>query len=175
MPEWDLTQIQVEEIQDLRWWTLDEAKGSDNTRPELQDTPWGLVDTSAAGITVFVYNYLANHYEAKDIEWVLDSAWQLVDDLPLDLIDYENRPDGESEDHVDDMMAKIVKQPFKIKPVVVVENDGRYVVADGYHRCAAFAQLGLSTIAAYVASASSGWEVMVGRMQADVTNHPLNK
>ncbi len=172
---WNLEGVQLEEIQDLRWWSIDDAKSSKDTRKEFKQVDWQTITTAAAGIKVFVYNYLATHYDPKDIQWVLDASWELDDAVPLTTIKYENRPDGESQKHVDHMADKISKDPYKMQPVVIVDDGKGYTVADGYHRCAAMAQLGEKTISAYIATPQDGWQASVTRMQADVKNHPLDK
>ena len=95
--------------------------------------------------------YLKSHYKKRAIQWAKEATWTFnpkinVDDLIL------MRHSGD----IDKNKVADIKEEFEegrtVHPIVVVKTDQGYEVADGNHRITALKQLGIETVAAYVAS-----------------------
>lgn len=125
-----------------------------------------------------VRRYLATHYPNGDLGWVARCLWT-VDNVLLDDIDWDHRPGGIDAEHVADMAERIEAGHVPHEVVLVAPAEGaRLAVADGYHRCAAFARLGRGAIPAWVAvpkPGNTGWAADVQAMQHTVENHAANK
>lgn len=97
-----------------------------------------------------VYDKLKEHYPEDVLQWVKDADWTLKS-IPLSEINMSRRPGGRNMDKVKGI-AKAVEAGEKMDPVVLVkQSDGKYQVADGYHRTLGFQHAGKDKIKAYVA------------------------
>lgn len=120
-----------------------------------------------------VHDYLRKHYPEDTTEWVCRSAWE-KNKVPLDRISYTRRPGGRDMNKVAEMVERL-KKGWKPDRVVLVDQGtaGKMVVADGYHRLLAMADLGETEARAWVGTPRPGagnWKGDVRDMQAEVLN-----
>lgn len=107
---------------------------------------------SAKGdLTNKVYDYLKENYPEDVLQWVKEANWTL-ETIPLSEINMAQRPGGRNMGKVDGI-ANAIKNGEKMSPVVLVkQSDGRYQIADGYHRTLGFKRAEKEEIQAYVAT-----------------------
>ena len=98
-----------------------------------------------------VGDYLKDNYPSAVLGWVPRASWKLTT-VRLADIDMARRPGGRNPSKVA-AIAEDVQRGRPTNPVVLVDDDnGKYELADGYHRTLAFERAGKKTIRAYVAS-----------------------
>lgn len=99
-----------------------------------------------------VYKYLKENYPAKVLSWVKDVDWNLSDRVSLSKIKMARRPGGARERDKVKGIAGAVKEGKPMEPVVLVKtSDGKYKIADGFHRTLGFKHADRKTIKAWVA------------------------
>lgn len=100
-----------------------------------------------------VKEYLRKTYPDRVLKWVDDadwgSTWSGPIDVPLEQIKMDRRPGGREMDKVKNI-AQAFKDGKKMEAVVLVKNDGKYKVADGYHRTLGARHAGKTTIKAVI-------------------------
>lgn len=97
-----------------------------------------------------VYDYLKENYPEDVLDWVKKANWS-IETIPLSEINMSRRPGGRNMGKVEGI-AKAIQNGEKMDPVVLVkQSNGRYQVADGYHRTLGFQKAGEKEIMAYVA------------------------
>lgn len=98
-----------------------------------------------------VYGKLKEHYPEDVLQWVKEADWDLKT-VPLSEINMARRPGGRNMGKVEGI-AEAVRNGEKMDPVVLVQqSNGKYQVADGYHRTLGFDRAGKDEIKAYIAS-----------------------
>ena len=113
-----------------------------------------------------VWHYLKQHYKKKVIGWVKDADWTFdpkvnVSDLIL------MRPAADtSQSHVAAIKQEI-SEGKSINPIVLVRTSEGLKVADGNHRATALKQLGVPTVAAYIATGVGDYGPWDVQMQDD--------
>lgn len=93
--------------------------------------------------------YLQKTYPDRVLKWVDDAEWSGPKEVPLESIKMDRRPGGREMDKVKGI-AQAFKENKKMEAVVLVENDGKYKVADGYHRTLGAKHAGKTTIKAVI-------------------------
>ncbi len=97
-----------------------------------------------------VYDYLHENYPARVLTWVKRAEWHFQPKVRLSDIQMDRRPGGRNPDKVK-AIADAVKKREPMEPVVLVDTgDGKYRIADGYHRTLAHKHAGEHTIRAVV-------------------------
>lgn len=93
--------------------------------------------------------YLRKTYPDRVLKWVDDAKWSGPAEVALENIKMDRRPGGREMDKVKGI-AQAFKDNKAMEPVVLVKNDGKYKVADGYHRTLGAKHAGKTTIKAIV-------------------------
>lgn len=121
-----------------------------------------------------VWTYLEKNYPPRVLGWVKRCTWH-AEHVPLREVVMGRRPGGRNNDKVEGI-ATAIKKGKPMEPVVLVRRpDGRWSVADGYHRTLAFQRAGYATISAWVtedAPPHGPWEA---RMHAAKLNKAPGK
>ena len=105
-----------------------------------------------------VYAQLAEDYPAGSLDWVLHTAWDGPQMVPLKQVDMAER-DSWSASHEPDRVAefadKLQTKPDKVKPAVLVRrpSSSKLMVVDGHHRTLAAEQAEMD-VNAYVGTVS---------------------
>lgn len=96
-----------------------------------------------------VKDYLRKTYPDRVLKWVEDAKWSGPKEIPLSEIKMDRRPGGREMDKVKGI-AKAFENGDAMEAVILVKNDGKYKVADGYHRTLGARHAGKTTIKAMV-------------------------
>lgn len=97
-------------------------------------------------------DYLHKNYPDSVLGWVKDADWSYNKAVPLADIDMARRPGGARDPKRVADIEEHVRSGNELSPVVLVaKSDGRYALADGYHRTKVYESVGRKTIHAYVA------------------------
>ena len=105
-----------------------------------------------------IYNGLLRQYPARLLDWVIDpkTTWEYVNEAPLADVDFSRRPGhARNQEVVATIANNLAINPGAFTyPVVLVrpDNGGKLIVADGFHRTAAYSRAGRLTVPAFVAS-----------------------
>lgn len=125
-----------------------------------------------------VLDYLKEHYPTADLGWVARCLWS-ADNVMLDDVDWQSRPGGIDRQLVDEKVAKL-GDGWQPKPVVLVAPSAEdpMMVADGYHRLAAYDRFGQDACSAWVGipkPGNTGWRADIEAMQFTARNHAAGK
>jgi hypothetical protein len=129
-----------------------------------------------ADATHEVYAYLARHYPANVLEWVKDAHWHGPSTVALSDIDMARRPGGaRNEDKVDALVRAIEDGTPPMHPIVLVDTpgNGKYEIADGWHRSLAYQKAGRTHLTAWIGTvdtATGPWGAEMNRVSLDYKN-----
>ena len=133
-----------------------------------------------------VYDLLAEDYNDKDIQWVLNVPWMGPMEVPLTSIDFSNQSNWQASAEPDkvDKFADMISDEGFSKPIILVNNpanDNKMMVVDGHHRALAYQQNG-QPVQAYVGQVGSNdgpWSKLhskqVGSKQASIGKEASNQ
>ncbi|MCL6442538.1 MAG: ParB/RepB/Spo0J family partition protein [Alicyclobacillus sp.] len=127
--------------------TMLTSSRNDALNNQLEEAMWA---KSKPVSTQAVHGYLALAYPRSVIEWAKHEHWRYVPQVPLEWIQMSRRPGGRDLSKVKGM-AEAIERGERMDPVVLVETDNGFKIADGYHRTLAFRHAGKKTIPAWVA------------------------
>lgn len=97
-----------------------------------------------------VYAYLRENYPPAVLTWVKRAEWHFQPKVRLSDIQMDRRPGGRNPAKVT-AIAEAVKKREPMEPVILVDTgDGKFRIADGYHRTLAHKHAGEHTIRAIV-------------------------
>ena len=108
--------------------------------------------------------YLKSHYKKRAIQWVKEATWTFNNKLNIDDLILMRKPDNIDKDKVAEIKEEFANGRT-VHPIVVVKTSEGYEVADGNHRITALKELGIKTVAAYVASGVGDFGPWVTMMQ----------
>lgn len=101
---------------------------------------------------------------------------------PIDAVDPDFRPVrfGEHEDRVEMFARLLSTSPDEVPPAILVEADGRRLIADGWHRILAAARLAANEVRAIVLPSAAGMSAeqtarLIGARMTARASQPLTK
>jgi len=110
------------------------------------------------GTAADVYAYLLKNYPQDVLEWVKEAHWHGPTEVPLSGIDMARRPGGARDmPEVDAMVRSIEDGTPPTHPVVLVDTpgNGKYEIADGWHRTLAFEKAKQTSIRAWIGTVTT--------------------